>query len=173
MPLGLARIAPDGRWLLVNEKLCELAGYTREELLGMTFLDLTPPEDLEASRERVRAMLAGELGPYSMERRYRRMDGSHVWANLSVSLVRDPAAGEPEYFSCTVEDITKRKLEEIARESLTPREKEVLDLVMRRCSNEEIARELHVSENTVRTHVRHILRKRGAKNRWELLYEDR
>ena len=74
--VGMAHVTPDGRWLRVNDKLCEISGYDREELLEMTFLELTPPEDRQASMEHVRRMLAGKLGPYSLERRYVRKDGS-------------------------------------------------------------------------------------------------
>jgi PAS domain S-box-containing protein len=168
-PIGLARVSPNGRWLLINEKLCELSGYRREELLRTSFLELTPREDREASLERVRLLLAGEIAPYTIERRYLRKDGSYIWASLSVSLVRDPSTGEPSYFSCTVEDITKRKLVELSPEQhLTPREQEVLECVLRGDSNARIAREFHLSLPTVKTHVRNILRKRGAKKRWEL-----
>jgi PAS domain S-box-containing protein len=167
-PVGLAQVAPDGRWLRVNAKLCELSGYSCEELLSLTFMDLTLPEDREASLERARLLLKGEIGPYTVERRYMRKDGSLIWGSLSVSLVRDPSTGEPEYFACKVEDITRRKLAEIAVQALTRREKEVMELMMRGDSNEKIARELHVSLTTVKTHVRNVLRKLGAEKRWEL-----
>ena len=106
--VGIAHVAPDGRWLRVNRKLCDIVGYTHEELLHKTFQDITHPDDLEADLVSVRKMLAGELSTYSMEKRYFRKDGSIVWVNLTVSLVHD-ASGAPDYFISVVEDISERK----------------------------------------------------------------
>ena len=106
--VGIAHVAPGGRWLNVNDRLCEIVGYSREELLERTFGDITHPEDLDADLEYVRQLLAGEIENYPMEKRYLRPDGSVVWANLTVSLVREPS-GEPKYFISVVEDITERK----------------------------------------------------------------
>ncbi len=111
--VGLAHVGTDGSWLRVNDKLCAILGYPREELLQLTFQDLTHPDDLGADLERVREVLAGELKTYSMEKRYVRKDRSLVWANLTVSLVRT-AAGEPRHFISVVEDITERKRAEEA-----------------------------------------------------------
>jgi PAS domain S-box-containing protein len=85
--VGIAHVAPDGRWLRINEKLCEISGYSREELLGTTFQTLTPKEDLATSLERLGQLLRGEIGSYTVERRYVKKDGSRVWVDLSVSLV--------------------------------------------------------------------------------------
>ncbi len=105
----MAHVALDGRWLHVNDKMLEIVGYSREELLSLTFQDITHPDDLDADLEQVRLLLAGEIGTYSMEKRYFRKDGSVVWIELTVSLVRKPS-GDPEYFLAVVEDITRRRL---------------------------------------------------------------
>ena len=115
--VGIAHVAPDGRWLRVNQKLCDIVGYSREELLQKTFQDITYPEDLDASMEYVRQVLAGEIPTYSMEKRYIRKDGSLVWINLTVSIVRN-ASGDPAYFIAVIEDITKRKQAEEEKQKL-------------------------------------------------------
>ncbi len=106
--VGVAHVAPDGRWLRVNPRLCDIVGYTAQELLTRTFQDITHPDDLDADLEYVRRMLAGEIPTYSMEKRYVRKDGSLVWINLTVSLVRWPT-GEPDYFIAVIEDISDRR----------------------------------------------------------------
>jgi PAS domain S-box-containing protein len=102
--VGIAHVGTEGQWLLLNQKFCDIVGYTHEELLARTFQDITHPDDLDADLEFVRQMLAGEIQSYSMEKRYIHKDGSHVWINLTVSLVRD-LSGEPQYFISVVEDI--------------------------------------------------------------------
>lgn len=106
--VGIAHVATDGRWLLVNQKLCDIVGYTHAELLERTFQDITFPDDLGADLEYVRQMLANEIQTYSLEKRYIRKDGSLVWINLTVSLVRN-SSGRPQYFISIVEDISERK----------------------------------------------------------------
>ena len=105
--VGMAHVAPDGRWLRVNRKLCEIVGYDREELLHLTFADITHPRDLNGDLDHVRRMLRGEVRTYSMDKRYVRKDGRRIWVRLSVSLVRS-SSGEPDYFISVVEDITAR-----------------------------------------------------------------
>src|SRR5262245_46247847 len=111
--VGIAHVAPDGRWLEVNQRLCDIVGYTCEELLTKTFGDITHPDDLDADWEQARRLLAGEIENYSMEKRYYRKDGPIVWINLTVSLMRE-ADGSPDYFISIVEDISARKLAEEA-----------------------------------------------------------
>jgi len=106
--VGIAHVAPDGHWLEVNQRLCDIVGYTREELLTKTFKDLTHPDDLEADVRGARRMLAGEIERLSLEKRYYRKDGSVVWVNLTVSLARK-ADGAPDYFISIIEDISARK----------------------------------------------------------------
>src|SRR5438309_15055 len=74
--VGIAHVAPDGRWLCVNRKLCRMLGYTREELLALTFQHVTHGDDLGADLSLVKQVLAGERESYSMDKRYVRKDGS-------------------------------------------------------------------------------------------------
>ncbi|UJX41853.1 response regulator [Desulfovibrio sp. JY] len=111
--VGIALVGPDGRWLRVNNKLCDIVGYSCEELLGMTFQHVTYPDDLDADMVQVRQVLAGAIDTYNREKRYIRKDGSIVWVNLTVALVRD-VAGRPDYFIAVVEDIDRRKRAEEA-----------------------------------------------------------
>jgi len=113
--VGMAHVGTDGRWLRVNRRLCDIVGYEKAEMLGLTFQDITHPDDLEAHLEYVRQLLAGEIGTYSMEKRYFKKDSSIIWINLTVSLVRPPSE-EPRYFISVIEDITERKrIEEAQR----------------------------------------------------------
>ena len=105
--VGIAHVAPDGHWLRVNQRLCEIVGYTRAELIERTFHDITYPADIDADLAYIHQMLAGDIMTYSMEKRYIRKDGSLIWINLTVSLVRD-ISGAPKYFISVIEDITER-----------------------------------------------------------------
>jgi PAS domain S-box-containing protein len=123
-PIGMALVAPDGRWLRVNRSLCELVGYGEPELLATDFQHITHPEDLDANLVYFRQVLAGMLPAYQMEKRYRHKAGHSVHVLLSVSLVRD-GQGDPLYFIAQMQDITgRKKAEEQTHASL--REKEVL-----------------------------------------------
>lgn len=106
--VGIAHVAPDGRWLKVNRKLCEIVGYSSEELLSLTFQDITYPEDLLINLDSVRRLLAREIDTASNEKRYVRKDGSIVWVNLTVTLTWK-TDGEPDYFISVIEDIHARK----------------------------------------------------------------
>ncbi|MCW5314162.1 PAS domain S-box protein [Nostoc sp. KVJ3] len=106
--VGIAHVAIDGRWLLVNQKLCDILGYTPEELQLLTFQDITHPNDLNADLKYINQILADNIQTYSMEKRYLHKDASIVWVNLTVSLMREPN-GEPKYFISVVEDISERK----------------------------------------------------------------
>jgi PAS domain S-box-containing protein len=106
--IGMALVAPDGRWMRVNRALCAIVGYTAEELLATTFQAITHPDDLDADMEYARQMLDGSRSHYDMEKRYFHKDGHIVWILLSASLVRDEA-GQPMYFVAQIQDITARK----------------------------------------------------------------
>jgi len=107
-PIGMAIVALDGRFLQVNEALCELVGHSKEELETMTFQAITHPDDLEKDLQYVQKILSGTVRTYHMEKRYLHKDGSDVWIVLNVSLVRN-ADGTPKHFVSQLQDITARK----------------------------------------------------------------
>ena len=107
-PIGIALVAPDGRWLKANRALCEIVGYSERELLSLSFHQITHPEDLDADLEFVRQLLAGELVSYRMHKRYFHRTGRIVWTELSVSLMRDDA-GRPVHFIAQIQDITAQR----------------------------------------------------------------
>lgn len=124
--IGMALVGTDGQWLQVNPALCELVGYTEQELLATTFQAITHPDDLDVDLAFVRQMLTGEIHTYQMEKRYFHKQGQIVWILLSASLVRDPF-GQPLYFISQIQDITERKqVQEKLRES-EARFREILD----------------------------------------------
>jgi formate hydrogenlyase transcriptional activator len=106
--VGVAHVSLDGRFLRVNEKFCDIIGYTKEEMSSRTFQEITHPDDLDADLEYVQQVLSGEIETYSMEKRYFRKDKTIVWINLTVSLVREDAE-DPRYFIAIIQDITERK----------------------------------------------------------------
>jgi PAS domain S-box-containing protein len=106
--VGIAHVAIDGHFLRLNQKFCEITGYSHDQMLERTFQDITHPDDLETDLDHLIRLLAGETETYTIEKRYLRMDGEIVWVNLTVSLLRQES-GEPDYFISVVEDISERK----------------------------------------------------------------
>lgn len=115
--IGMALVSPEGKWMQVNSRVCEILGYSEPELLATTFQDITHPDDLNIDMKRVGRLLAGAIQTYTMEKRYFHKEGRLVWVLLAVSLVRD-RAGAPQYFISQINDITDRKLAEAERERL-------------------------------------------------------
>ncbi|WP_190802118.1 PAS domain S-box protein [Leptolyngbya sp. FACHB-261] len=109
--LGIAVASPQGQFLQVNQSSCNLLGYTETELLSRDFQSISHPEDLSSDLTLVQQLLNGELNSYQLEKRYCRKDGSLLWANLTVSLVRSEQ-GEPLYLLGQIEDISWRKRSE-------------------------------------------------------------
>src|SRR5215211_6186567 len=107
-PIGVAMVSLEGRYLQVNRWLCEILGYTEEELQALTWQEITHPDDLAASSAHARRIVEGEFPKYHLEKRFLHADGHTVWASLSVSLVRD-AEGEPLYFVSQIQDVSERK----------------------------------------------------------------
>ncbi|GCE11493.1 sensor histidine kinase [Tengunoibacter tsumagoiensis] len=106
--VGMAFVGIQGQWLQVNQKLCSIIGYSHEELLSHSFQEITHPDDLETDLNFVQSLLDGHSETYALEKRYIRKDGSIIWINLTVSLVRDEM-NRPLYFISVVEDISERK----------------------------------------------------------------
>ncbi|MDY7231851.1 PAS domain S-box protein [Hyalangium rubrum] len=141
--VGISHVALDGRWLRVNKRLCEILGYSPEEMTGWSFQDVTHPEDLARDLDHVNRAIAGQISTYSLEKRYFRKSGAIVWVNLTVSLVRKPD-GTPDYFISVIEDITRRHRLEAERDRLLEREHhartEAEELVRRRSAELEATR---------------------------------
>ncbi|MGI4838349.1 MAG: diguanylate cyclase domain-containing protein [Janthinobacterium lividum] len=107
-PSGKAIVDLQGRFNAVNPKLCAITGYSEDELLKLTFAAITHPDDLEKDLLHVADLLFGRSTTYAMEKRYIRRDGSLVWVEINVSLVRTEQ-GEPDHFIAVILDITDRK----------------------------------------------------------------
>lgn len=126
--VGVALVGLDGKWMDVNDRLCQILRYPREELLQRTFQDITYAEDLESDLELVRQTIAGEIPGYTMEKRYMRRDGLIAWALLTVSLVRS-ADGQALHFISVIEDLTARKEAELALRTTEHRFKRFMDQI--------------------------------------------
>ncbi len=105
---GIAHVSIAGRFIEVNSKLCDILGYPREELLELTWQDITHPDDISLGGDNVERLLRRLASSFSLEKRYRRKDGSFVWAHLNVALIRD-GGGEPQHLVSVVKDISARK----------------------------------------------------------------
>jgi PAS domain S-box-containing protein len=106
--VGMAQVAPDGRWLRANRKVCEFLGYSEEELKECDFQSLTHSDDLQKGVDLMKEMFAGQRQSMHIEKRYIHKDGSVVWANLSVSCAHN-REGEIEYMISVIDDITEKK----------------------------------------------------------------
>ena len=106
--IGIEHTGLDHRWLSVNPAMCSLTGYTAEELLAMTFTELTHPDDLADNLLQRHRLLDGEIASYKIENRLIHRSGRIVWVTASAALLRD-AAGRPQYFVGALEDITQQK----------------------------------------------------------------
>jgi len=115
--IGMALVSPDGRWLKVNQALCEIVGYSEQELVTKNFQDITHPDDLEIDLNYMHQMLADEIRHYQRETRYFHKQGHVVWVLLSASLVRSPD-NQPLYFISQIQNITKRKVAEQSLQQL-------------------------------------------------------
>jgi PAS domain S-box-containing protein len=86
--VGIAQTGIDGQWMLLNDRFCEILGYSRDELRVKTFIDITHPDDRDMSLTAVRRLVADEISSWSSEKRYIRKDGVTIWGKVFVSLVR-------------------------------------------------------------------------------------
>ncbi|MCL5996354.1 MAG: PAS domain S-box protein, partial [Chloroflexi bacterium] len=111
--IGMALVDLHGRCLAANNALCEMLGYSAEELLEQPFQPITHPDDLTHNLDLGNRLIAGEIPSYRLEKRYFHKRGHIVWVLLSTSLVRDQD-GKPLYVISQIQDITERKRSEKA-----------------------------------------------------------
>ena len=105
--VGIAHVGLDGHWLRVNDKLCQILGYNREELLEMDFQTVTHPDDIENDLIHVQKLINNEIDTYTVDKRYIRKSGEIIWVRLTASTVWD--GDILEYFIGVAEDITESK----------------------------------------------------------------
>ena len=119
--VGILHTSFDGRIMRCNRRFAEIVGYEPEELVGLTFQEITPPGDRPPSSSALQNLMGGAVPHFSFEKRYVRKDGSLTWVNLTITIQRD-SEGHPVHFITMVQDIDARKeVEErlaIAQESL-------------------------------------------------------
>ena len=105
---GIAMVGLDGSWLQMNESLCQMLGYSADELRELTFQKITFPDDLESDLDLLHECLDGKRSGYKIEKRYIRKNGEIIWAHLAVAVLR-AENGEPLYFISQIQDITAQK----------------------------------------------------------------
>ncbi len=120
-PIGMTVVSLDGRFRHVNDALCEIVGYTPQELKDLTFREITHPDDLEADLANLARLTVGAIPMYQREKRYIRKDGSIVWIQLTVSLLRDEI-GTPLSFIAQVQDIGERREAMIRLQDISTRD---------------------------------------------------
>ncbi|MGB5275614.1 MAG: PAS domain S-box protein [Gammaproteobacteria bacterium] len=142
--VGIAHVAIDGRFLRINQKYCDIIGYTQAEMLQLSVQDITHADDRDADLGYFQQLLAGEIATYSVDKRYCRKDGELVWVNRTVSLLRDEAE-QPQWLVSVIEDISERKRTEQAVLDYQRRLKETAAELARTEERErrKIAAELH------------------------------
>ena len=114
--IGMAQADPTtGRWVRVNQRMCEITGYSADELLAMRVPEITHPDDRQLDWELFERVVRGEAPKYRLEKRYLRKDGSTAWVNVNMTVIRD-ASGTPVRTVAAIEDIGERKRAEEERD---------------------------------------------------------
>jgi len=120
--IGMALVTLSGKFSKVNDALCEIVGYPRDELLQKTFQDITHPDDLDIDLSLVRKLAAGDIPHYQLDKRYFHRSGRVVWIRLSASVVRDEQR-KPVQYVAQIEDVTPRvEAQEALQKSLNQKE---------------------------------------------------
>lgn len=123
--IGICHCSADGHFLKLNQRFCEIVGYSQEELQSMSFAEITHPDDIDTDLSLFRALMSGVIPTYTLEKRYLRPNGEIVWVSLTVSVVRD-SQGEPKYEVAIIQDISDRKF---AQEALLKTQEQLQSLL--------------------------------------------
>ena len=106
--VGNAQVNMEGRFIRVNDRMCEITGYSRDELLKMGPVDITHPDDRQKEKNGLSALMKGKAPAHSIEKRYIRKSGGVIWVQVKVGLVRN-TEGKPLRTVATIQDITEAK----------------------------------------------------------------
>jgi diguanylate cyclase (GGDEF)-like protein/PAS domain S-box-containing protein len=139
-PHGVAIVGLDGSFLLVNQKLADIVGYPKDQLVDLTFQEITHPDDLEADLAQMHSLIAGEIDSYEMEKRYYTREGRLIWVLLAAAIVREED-GTPRHFISQIQDISTRKRLEAHTYELANRDA-ITSLYNRRRFEEELRRQI-------------------------------
>jgi diguanylate cyclase (GGDEF)-like protein/PAS domain S-box-containing protein len=143
--IGMAITSLEKGWVDVNEKLCEILGYSRAELVELSWAEVTHPDDLETDLTQFQRVLAGETEGYTLDKRFLRKDGRVIYASISVNCIRRDD-GTIDHFVAFVQDITDRKAAEI---KLSQMNTELESLVVNRTKElEEANKQLKINSDT-------------------------
>ncbi|MFC7420056.1 PAS domain S-box protein [Iodobacter arcticus] len=156
--VGIALVAPDGGWISVNEALCQIVGYSRAELLQLTFQGITYPDDLEGDLSLLQQLVADKIDRYQLEKRYICKNGNPVWVQLVVTKHMGQT-GELDYFVSIIKDIQARKE---AEESLAALRYSLEERVLARTQDLRAANEMLSSAMAQQLYSEQALRKREA-----------
>jgi len=107
--IGVALVNPNGTWKEVNNSLCSFLGYTRDELIGMSFTEITHPDDIEIGKQNMQDLIDGKSQTLLYEKRYIHKNGEFIWAMLAGSVVRD-SAGNLIHLVAQIKDVSERKI---------------------------------------------------------------
>lgn len=129
-PIGIVIIDGDLRWKFVNQRFCDIIGYSKQELASKSFIDITYQDDVKNNVELYMKMLSGEVDQYEYEKRYVRKDGTIIWAHLNVSAIRKN--GSYSHMVATIQDIDEKRR---YQEALELKNKE-LDTMFYRASHD-------------------------------------
>src|SRR6201996_8186407 len=135
-PHGVAIVGLDGSFLLVNQKLADIVGYPKDQLVDLTLQEITHPDDLEADLAQMHGLIAGEIDSYEMEKRYYTREGRLIWVLLAAAIVREED-GTPRHFISQIQDISTRKRLEAHTYELANRDA-ITSLYNRRRVEEEL-----------------------------------
>ncbi|NWD72774.1 PAS domain S-box protein [Pseudomonas gingeri] len=116
-PTGIAAVAGNGRFLSLNSAFCSIVGYEADELMTLSFQDITHPDDLDSDLTLLRQLTHGEIDRYQLEKRYRHKNGTSVWVDLHVAKLLS-VSGDLEYYIATVQNIQRRKETEATLQAL-------------------------------------------------------
>ncbi|WP_339331131.1 PAS domain S-box protein [Aeromonas hydrophila] len=156
--VGIAMVAPDGGWLRVNDALCQIVGYSQDELINLTFQDITHPDDLNTDLSLLQQLINDDIDHYQLEKRYITKSGRYVWIQLIVTK-KLSENGELEYFISIIKNVQEQKE---AEASLAELHKDLEHRVETRTRDLQLANEMLSASIAQQLRFEQELRRREA-----------